>query len=93
MRGIHEDQSGHLWVATNDGLNRFDPETGQWHRYHHDPDDPASLSSDIVGDIYEDQSGRLWIGTFDAGLNLKEPSREGFIHFQADPDDPTSLSR
>ncbi len=80
-----------LWVGTNEGLNRFDKNTGQWHRYLHDPDDPYSISSNIVGDVFEDQDGLLWIGTFDNGLNRFDPETERFTRYQNDPDDPTSF--
>ena len=40
VRSIIEDESGTLWVGTNNGLNRLDRATGQFTRYRHDPDDP-----------------------------------------------------
>ena len=53
----------------NRALNRFDRKTDSFTSYINNPDDPSSISSNIVNCIYEDNMGRLWIGT-DNGLNL-----------------------
>jgi len=66
---ICEDQSGVLWIGTNDGgLNKFDRENKKFIHYKFDPSNPTSLSNDIINAIYEDKSGTLWIGTTN-GLN------------------------
>ena len=70
---LFEDRAGMLWVG-GDWLTRFDPRTGQVTAYHHNPDDPQSLSSDKVNAIREDRQGRLWIGT-ENGLNLLDRNR------------------
>jgi len=101
VRSIYEDRSGVLWIGTGGGLNRFDPqssqgETEQFTHYQSDPDDPHSLSHNVVSSIYEDRSGVLWIGTV-SGLNRFDPrssqgDTEQFTHYQPDPNDPHSLS-
>ncbi len=48
IRNISEDARGALWLSTVRGLYRFDPTTGHAVLFHHDPDDPMSLSSDDV---------------------------------------------
>ena len=59
-----ESQDGALWVGTwGGGLNHFDPRTGVFTRYRHDPGDLTSLSNDQVRTIYEDRQGTLWVGT------------------------------
>ncbi len=65
---IYEDRSGILWIGTDGGgLNRFDPATGHFIHFRHDPDDPDSISSDYIWAIYEDALGILWIGTDGGG--------------------------
>ncbi len=75
---IHQDRSSALWLGTRHGLNRFDKRTGQFRRFHHDPDVPESLSNDIILAIREDErsDGVLWVGTEGGGLNRLD-SRSG----------------
>jgi ligand-binding sensor domain-containing protein len=60
---IREDHSGNIWVGTyGHGLHRFNPRTGQFKTYRHDPADPHSLSNDIVSRLLVDHNGTLWAG-------------------------------
>ncbi|MBV8831177.1 MAG: hypothetical protein JO108_18340 [Acidobacteriaceae bacterium] len=68
-----------LW-AGGDGLTRFDPRTAQATTYHHNPDDPHSLSNEKVNAIWEDRGGRLWIGT-ENGLDLLDRDRGTAVVF------------
>ena len=70
-------------VFYSGGLNRRDPESGNIRRYVHDPEDPSSLSNDIVNALLRDSSGTLWIGTND-GLNIYVPEDDSFIRITAD---------
>ena len=58
---ILQDRRGYIWLATEDGLNRFDGLS--FKVYKHDPADPASLPSSFVWDVEEDASANLWIAT------------------------------
>ncbi len=86
---ILEDQKGNVWFGTHSGLSRLEPEaaTGdgppQFTRYQHDPENPKSLSHDIVFSIYEDRAGKLWLGTWGGGLNRFDPETESFVHYRA----------
>jgi DNA-binding NtrC family response regulator/ligand-binding sensor domain-containing protein len=72
-------------------VERIDPEIQQFIRYLYNPDDPTSLSDDIVNSLYEDSHGNLWIGT-NGGLDMFDREKDEFIHFKADPNDPNSLN-
>jgi len=90
VRDVVEDASGRLWVGTQDGLNVYDHETGQWHSFQQDPGDPCNLSHDWIMSLYGDQSGMLWVGTQGGGLNrlaLREvegsdPATCTFTHYR-----------
>ncbi len=86
---ILESSHGFLWIATEDGLNRFDGYS--FVTYRHDPDDPQSLAENDINSLAEDSEGRLWIGTWGAGLERLDPRTETFDHFRSDPNDPHSL--
>jgi len=73
---IVQDRRGYVWLATEDGLNRFDGTS--FKVYRHDPADERSLPSSFVWDIEPDESGDLWIGT-SAGLARWERARDRIV--------------
>ena len=81
---IHEEREGEdrggIWIGTDHGLNRFDRGTGQVTRFLNDPQDPASLSYNLVWSIHEDRAGRLWIGT-GGGFNLFDRKTQEFRRY------------
>jgi ligand-binding sensor domain-containing protein/two-component sensor histidine kinase len=82
---IREDRSGNLWVGTyGHGLHRFDPRTGLFKTYRHDPADPNSLSNDFVSRLLIDHNGTLWAATQDT-LNRFDAATERFTTYNLDP--------
>jgi ligand-binding sensor domain-containing protein/signal transduction histidine kinase len=83
---IIEDSSGYLWFGTyGNGLNRYDPRTGRFAAFRHNPADPHSLSHDIVYSLMVDHQGTLWAGT-DDGLNrCEDPATGRFRSYKTDP--------
>jgi len=79
---IVQDQKGFTWIATQDGLNRYDGNNFQV--YRDEPFDTNSISSNNTSSLLCDSRGRIWAGTANHGLNLFLPAREGFLHFLAD---------
>jgi ligand-binding sensor domain-containing protein len=61
VRGIIQDQSGHLWIRGNysNGVSRFDGE--MWTAYTTDD----GLAGRHVRSMIQDQEGVFWFGTFD----------------------------
>ncbi|MBN1650506.1 MAG: histidine kinase [Bacteroidales bacterium] len=58
---ILQDEHNYLWIATVNGLNKYD---GQLLKsYQNDLDDNNSILPGIVSCIDEDENGRIWIGT------------------------------
>ena len=58
---IIQDKEGFYWIATSEGLNRFDGST--FKVYRHDKNDSASLSHNNCTSLMEDNNGDIWIGT------------------------------
>ena len=84
-----QDSMGFLWMATFDGLVRFDGQ--QMKVFRHDPDDPSSIPSDAILALECSRDGQgLWMGTFNglAYFDLKTECAESFL---PDPGDPLSL--
>lgn len=78
IRSITEDDQGYIWLASDGaGIDRFNPETGQFTNYRSLLKDPFSLSNNKVYCVLFDSQKRLWVGTH-SGLNCLEPGSEGF---------------
>ncbi len=83
IKCIFEDQSGVLWIGTeNGGFNRFNRGTETFENFRHDPDNANSLANNHVWDIVEDNNGNLWIGTWGAGLVKFDIQNKQFTHFR-----------
>ena len=89
---IIEDQNGYLWIGTaQNGVNRFDPSTGEFKRFiSSQADDFDSLTNPQVRVIHQDTNGRIWVGT-NHGLNHYLPEKNAFAHFLHNPLDNQSL--
>lgn len=74
---IVQDHRGFLWLATADGLNRYDGE--RFRTYRRSTSDAHSLSDNYVKCLLEDRRGRLWVGTNTGGVNLLDEARGGFL--------------
>jgi ligand-binding sensor domain-containing protein len=58
---ILQDRKGYYWIATEDGLNRFDGTTCKVFR--NIKDDSTSLSNNSCQYLIEDDLGNIWVGT------------------------------
>jgi ligand-binding sensor domain-containing protein len=81
---------GFLWMATEQGLLRYDGNRVKAFKY--DPSKPGGLSSNVLTKLAWDKQGYLWIGTDDKGLNRFDPKNQTFEVFRHDANDPQSLS-
>lgn len=61
VNNILQDKYGYVWIATENGLNRFDGY--KFTQYFFDEDDSTALNSNIVVKLFSDSKGRLWVGT------------------------------
>ena len=85
-------ESGIIWIGFYlNGLDRFDPQTGNFTHFTHRPEDPSSLTDNNVTAILEDRQGVLWVGTTN-GLNRLNPESSSFTRYYHNPQDTTSLS-
>jgi len=92
IRYVYESRDGAIWVGTNTGgLNRYDPATGKFNIFRHDPADPASICADSIFSISEGPDGGLWVAT-EKGLSRLNQETAVFEHFGHNPEDPASLS-
>lgn len=63
---VLQDNEGFFWIATQDGLNRFDGTNIQ--TFRKDSKDSNSLSNNHCTDILLSKDGNIWVATLN-GLN------------------------
>lgn len=90
VQSILEDQSGFMWFATQDGLNRYDGY--EMKLFQHNPKDKNSISSNNISSLIQDKNGKFWIGTNGGGLDMYDGLSEKFTHFSFSETDPFSIS-
>jgi signal transduction histidine kinase/ligand-binding sensor domain-containing protein len=91
VNAIVSDKLGFVWIATEDGLNRYDG--NEFRIFRHDALDSTSISHSVVYTLVEDTvTGNLWIGT-SGGLNYYNHATEkfGLVPLNIDPGTYASL--
>ena len=58
---IFQDSQGYIWIATENGLNKFNGYS--FTTFSEQPDDSTSLKGNYVYSILEDSHGNFWVGT------------------------------
>ena len=69
---IVQDSTGFLWIATQDGLNRYDG--NEFKVFKYSPTDSNSIKGNWINTLTLGNNSTLWIGTYRSGLgklNLK----------------------
>jgi len=74
---ILQDREGYIWIATDNGLNRYDGYTTK--KFFHQPTDSTSISSNVIRSLIEDMDGNIWVGTKN-GLNRYNREKLCFDH-------------
>ncbi|HEU0306230.1 MAG TPA: two-component regulator propeller domain-containing protein, partial [Lysobacter sp.] len=75
INGIAEDRSGYLWVATSDGLVRYDGV--DFHAWRVE----QGLRDNFIWSVHADARNRVWFGTHQAGLAVLDADRRRFRHY------------
>lgn len=91
VNSFAEDKLGNLWIGTNGGgLVYFDRKNNTFKKYLHDPNNPNSLTNDVVVCMYIDHAQKLWIGTYFGGLDSFDGKT--FTHYKHNEAQPGSIS-
>jgi signal transduction histidine kinase/ActR/RegA family two-component response regulator len=72
VNAFAEDKLGYLWMATNDGLARYDGRGFRSWRLEN------GLRDNLIWSLYVDAGNRLWIGTENAGIAVMDANRRTF---------------
>lgn len=77
---IYQDKKGFIWIATEDGLNKFDGT--KFTIYKNISKDNTSLKNNYVKTMYEDTQRRFWICCIN-GLLLYDRAKDSFKEIDA----------
>ena len=89
VNALAQDQDGFLWIASPNGLFRYDGDSVK--RFVHKVDEPGSLADNWIVDVVADNQGYLWIISRGQGLSRFDTVEETFVHFSHVPGDVTTL--
>ena len=81
---IYNDSQGQIWVATMEGLNRYDRANNRFER--------IGKVSSLTIDIDEDRYGNLWLSTQGSGLWKYDTRHKTFRQYLHDDNDHHSLA-
>lgn len=86
LRDIH----GKMWIATDDGLSKYDDESDSFITFKNKIYDRHSLVDNNIFSLIQDKTGLIWIGTY-SGISIFNPENE-IEHYKNDPFDNTTIS-
>src|SRR5690606_19421922 len=88
---LMEDHAGNIWAGTyNDGLFRFNPESGDLTQYKPDAENPQSIPHYTVIDIFEDSKNTIWVATTGGGFAKFNAADQTFKSFSISNGFPAS---
>ncbi|MCB0838465.1 MAG: histidine kinase, partial [Bacteroidetes bacterium] len=79
VNDIFQDREGFLWLATREGLVRFDGHTFRYFR--NVPGDSTSIYSNHVFCITEDEQGNIWTGLIRGGVSCYDRKTGKFKNY------------
>ncbi len=85
INSILQTKNGYMWIATKDGLNRYDGQ--KFKIFKTNSSDSLSITENYIMSLYESRNGELWIGTWGAGLCRYDSVFEKFIPIEKESKD------
>jgi len=87
---IYQDTKGYIWIATENGLNKFNGY--DFEVFLSVPDDSTSIRGNYVSCVFEDSRGLFWVST-SYGLLQYDQSKNTFSPFQISDSDESYKER
>ncbi len=73
---IYQDSRKYIWIATEDGLNKYDGV--RFTTYRNKRDNKFSLKNNYIRTVFEDSKGHFWVGCIN-GLQMYDRAEDKFI--------------
>ena len=88
---IAQDKQGFIWIATDEGLNRFDGHTFKTYFKEEDPSSGGLTGNELNAVLDDPRRPIIWIATQRAGLNGYDYESDTFISYRHKEGESTSL--
>jgi ligand-binding sensor domain-containing protein len=79
VMGIAQDKNGFIWIATWDGLSRYNGY--EFKNYYHNPSDSSSLLYFNVYNVEVDFENQVWAQCGNVGFSLYDQVTDNFVNF------------
>jgi signal transduction histidine kinase/ligand-binding sensor domain-containing protein/DNA-binding response OmpR family regulator len=90
---ITEGRGKNLWLGISDfGVARYGLTDKNFRLFSNQPNQPGSLSGNLILQVYADKAGDIWVGTVNQGMNLFMPKTNSFHQYRPKPENASSLS-
>jgi signal transduction histidine kinase/ligand-binding sensor domain-containing protein/DNA-binding response OmpR family regulator len=78
-----EDRKGQMWIGTDNGVNVFNPATGQIKVYLESVGMKRNINvnDSAIQSLLEDRQGNIWIGHYTNGISIFNPLTKSFSYF------------
>ncbi|TAE21521.1 MAG: hypothetical protein EAZ92_16860 [Candidatus Kapaibacterium sp.] len=90
VMGIVQDKRGFVWLATEEGVNRFDAYS--FRIFRNESGDSSSISDSYTTSLCVDVHGTVWVGTLASGICAYEPHSERFVSYRYQPNNSRAIS-
>lgn len=90
VSAIAQDKRGFVWLATEEGVNRFDAYS--FRVYRNESGDSSSLSDSYTTALCVDNKGCVLVGTLAGGIASYNPMTDHFTNYRYDIQNPRSIS-
>ena len=84
-----QDKLGHMWFATQDGVNRYNGY--DFTIYRNESEDSTTIADNISRTIFRDSKGRMWFGTA-KGLSLYDMEADIFRNYPSHDEGVTGIA-
>lgn len=89
ITSITQDELGYIWIATENGLNRYDGYN--FRAYLYDPDNDNSPHGNWINYLLSDSHGKLWMFLGAGGIDCFDTKTEKFERYTSDEKDSSGL--
>ncbi|HWS25648.1 MAG TPA: two-component regulator propeller domain-containing protein [Xanthomonadales bacterium] len=82
VRALAEDRDGSVWIGTREGVDQWDPATGQMRHYRQRFGASTSIDDEQIIALMVDSAGDVWIGSW-GGLGVRRHASGAFERITA----------